>query len=55
MFNQEHLSSEEHIRRAVRAVKLERTLAHIEILRQIPPENKLANANNLFIMAHDAL
>ena len=55
MLNQSNLSSEERIRRAVRAVKLERTPAYTEILRRIPPENKMANANSLFIMARDAL
>jgi hypothetical protein len=55
MLDQSSLSSEERIRRAVRAAKLERPPAHTEILRQIPPDVKLANANSLFIMARDAL
>ena len=55
MLDQSHLSSEERIRRAVRAVKLERSSAFTEILRQIPPATKLANANSLFVMARDAL
>jgi hypothetical protein len=55
MLDQSHLSSEERIRRAVRAAKLERSPAFTEILRQIPPAVKLANANSLFIMARDAL
>jgi hypothetical protein len=55
MLNQASLSSEERIRRAVRAAKLERSAAYTEILRQIPPAAKLANANSLFVMARDAL
>lgn len=55
MLNQVNLSSEERIRRAVRAAKLEMSPAYINILRKIPPEVKLANANSLFIMARDAL
>jgi hypothetical protein len=55
MLNQASLSSEERIRRAVRAAKLERSAAYTEILRQIPPAVKLANANSLFVMARDAL
>jgi hypothetical protein len=55
MFDQSNLSSEERIRRAVRAAKLERSAAYTAILRQIPPAVKLANANSLFIMARDAL
>jgi hypothetical protein len=55
MLDQSNLSSEERIRRAVRAAKLERSPAYTEILRQIPPDVKLANANSLFIMARDAL
>jgi hypothetical protein len=34
---------------------LERTPAYTEMLRRIPPENKMANANSLFIMARDVL
>ena len=55
MLNQASLSSEERIRRAVRAAKLERSAAYTEILRQIPPATKLVNANSLFVMARDAL
>ncbi len=55
MLDQSNLSSEERIRRAVRAAKLERSPAYTEILRQIPPAVKLANATSLFIMARDAL
>ncbi len=55
MVNQANLSSEERIRRAVRAAKLEHTAAYTEILRKIPPAVKLANANSLFVMARDAL
>lgn len=55
MLNQTNLSSEERIRRAVRAAKLERSPAYIAILKTIPPAVKLANANSLFIMARDAL
>ena len=55
MLDQSQLSSEERIRRAVRAAKLERVPAYTEILRQISPAIKLANANSLFIMARDAL
>jgi hypothetical protein len=55
VLNQAHLTSEERIRRAVRAAKLEMSPAYIDILRKIPPEAKLANANSLFIMARDAL
>jgi hypothetical protein len=50
-----NLSSEEKIRRAVRAAKLEMVPAHIEFLKKIPPEVKLANAYSLFVMARDAL
>jgi hypothetical protein len=55
VLDQTNLSSEERIRRAVRAAKLETSPAYIDILRKIPPEVKLANANSLFIMARDAL
>jgi hypothetical protein len=55
MLDQPKLSSEERIRQAVRVVKLERTSAYIEILRQIPPENMITNANSLFPIARDAL
>jgi hypothetical protein len=55
MFDDRNFSSEERIRRAVRAVKLERTPAYTEILRNIPPAVKLAMANSLWIMARDAL
>ena len=55
MLNQASLSSEERIRRAVRAAKRERSAAYTEILRQIPAAAKLANANSLFVMARDAL
>ncbi|HKZ82220.1 MAG TPA: hypothetical protein VJ793_01030 [Anaerolineae bacterium] len=55
MLDQSGLSSEEKIRRAVRAAKLEMVPAHIEFLKKVPPEVKLAIANSLFIMARDAL
>ena len=55
MLDHTNLSSEERIRRAVRAAKQGRTPAYTEILRQIPPAKKMANANSLFIMARDAL
>ena len=55
MLDQSHLSSEERIRRAVHAAKLERSAAYTAILKQIPPAAKLANANGLFVMARDAL
>ena len=55
MFNQTSLSSEEKIRRAVRAAKLELTPAYVEFLRKVPPDVKLANAYSLFSMARDAL
>lgn len=55
MLNQANLTSEERIRRAVRAAKLEMSPAYIDILRKVPPEVKLANANSLFVMARDAL
>ncbi len=55
MLDQSSLSSEERILRAVRVAKLERSPAYLEILRQVPPDVKLANANSLFIMACDAL
>ena len=55
MFNQTSLSSEEKIRRAVRAAKLELTPAYVEFLRNVPPDVKLANAYSLFNMARDAL
>jgi hypothetical protein len=55
MLDQSKLSSEERIRRAVRAAKQGRSPAYIEILRKVPPANKMAVANSLFIMARDAL
>jgi len=55
MLNQANLSSEERIRRAVRAAKQEMTPAYIEVLRNLSPAVKLANANSLFVMARDAL
>ncbi len=55
MLNEATLSSEERIRRAVRAAKAEMVPAHIDVLRKISPAIKLANANSLFIMARDAL
>jgi hypothetical protein len=50
-----NLSSEERIRRAVRAAKLEHSPTYTERLRLIPPAVKLAVANSLFVMACDAL
>jgi hypothetical protein len=55
MLKQTDLSSEERIRRAVRAAKLETSPAYIDVLKKISPETKLANANSLFVMARDAL
>ena len=55
MLDQSGLSSEEKIRRAVRAAKLEMAPAHIEFLKKVPPEVKLANAYTLWVMARDAL
>lgn len=55
MLNKVSLSSEERIRRAVRAAKAEMVQAHIDVLKKISPAIKLANANSLFIMARDAL
>ena len=55
MLNEASLTSEERIRRAVRAAKQEMTPAYLEVLRNLAPAVKLANANSLFIMAHDAL
>lgn len=55
MLNQASLTSEERIRRAVRAAKQEMTPAYLEVLRNLPPAMKLANANSLFVMARDAL
>jgi len=55
MLGYAQLSSEEKIRRAVRAAKLEILPMYTAILRTIPPEVKLANAYSLFIMARDAL
>ena len=55
MLNEADLSSEERIRRAVRAAKAEMVPAHLEMLRKISPAVKLANANGLFLMARDAL
>ena len=55
MLDQSGLSSEERIRRAVRAAKLEMVPAHIEFLKRVPPEIKLASAFSLFTMARDAL
>lgn len=55
MLNQANLSSEERIRRAVRAAKQEMSPAYLEIMRNLSPAIKLANANSLFVMARDAL
>ena len=55
MLNQANLTSEERIRQAVRAAKLEVSTVYIDILRKIPPQVKLANAYSLFVMARDAL
>ncbi len=55
MLNEASLTSEERIRRAVRAAKQEMTPAYLEVLRNMAPAVKLANANSLFIMARDAL
>ncbi len=55
MLNQASLTSEERIRRAVRAAKQEMTPAYLEVLRNLSPAMKLANANSLFVMARDAL
>jgi hypothetical protein len=55
MLNEASLSSEERIRRAVRAAKAEMVPAHVEELKKISPAVKLANANSLFLMARDAL
>ncbi len=55
MLNQANLSSEERIRRAVRAAKQEMSPAYLEVMRNLSPAIKLANANSLFVMARDAL
>jgi hypothetical protein len=55
VFDQSNLSSEERIRRAVRAAKLEHSPAYTEILRKVPPAVKLAMAYSLWRMARDAL
>ena len=55
MLNEANLSSEERIRRAVRAAKLEMSPDYVEMIRDISPAVKLANANSLFVMARDAL
>ena len=56
MLGWEKLSSEEKIRRAVRAAKLElKPVEYVEILKRLPPEVKLANAYSLFVMARDLL
>jgi hypothetical protein len=55
MMDEANLSSEERIRRAVRAAKAEMVPAHVDMLRKISPAVKLANANSLFLMARDAL
>jgi hypothetical protein len=55
MLNEANLSSEERIRRAVRAANLEMSPAYLEVLRNLSPTVKFANANSLFVMARDAL
>ncbi len=55
MLHEASLSSEERVRRAVRAAKAELVPAYIDVLKRISPAVKLANANRLFIMARDAL
>ena len=55
MLNQSNLSSEERIRRAVRAAKQEMSPAYLVVLRNISPAAKLASAYSLFVMARDAL
>lgn len=55
MLNEANLSSEERIRRTVRAAKAEMIPAYVEMLKKISPAVKLANANDLFILARDAL
>ncbi len=54
MLNEANLSSEERIRRAVQAAKLETSPAYLKVLRNLSPAVKLANANGLFVMACDA-
>jgi hypothetical protein len=51
----DQLSLEEKIRRAVRAAKLEMTPAWTEAMRALPPYYKAEGANELFLMARDAL
>ncbi|HET7087118.1 MAG TPA: hypothetical protein VFL17_00560 [Anaerolineae bacterium] len=55
MPGQSGLSSEEKIRRAVRAAKLEMTPVYVDFLKKVPPEVNLANAYSLWVMARDAL
>ena len=55
MLNEANATSEERIRRAVRAAKQEMSPAYLEVLRSMSPAVKLANANSLFVMARDAL
>ena len=55
MRHEANLTSEERIRRAVRAAKQEMSPAYLEVLRNMSPALKLANANSLFVMARDAL
>ena len=55
MLNEANVTSEERIRRAVRAAKQEMSPAYLEVLRNMSPAVKLANANSLFVMARDAL
>lgn len=49
------LSSEERIRRVVRAAKHELVPDFVRCMQTLPPEMKLANAYSLFVMARDAL
>jgi len=49
------LSLEEKIRRAVRAAKLEMTPVWTKTMRSLPPYYKTEGANELFLMARDAL
>ena len=55
MLNEANVTSEERIRRAVRAAKQEMSPAYLEVPRNLSPAAKLANAYSLFVMARDAL
>ena len=55
MLNEDNLSSEERIRRVVRAARLEMPPAYLEMLRNLSPAVKLAVANSLSVVTCVAL